>query len=105
MSEEKKQVNAEIGQTLFAKFVDELSETYNTKKIIIIGVVEPGAVKGSEGPQLVFATDGGESIDFREFSFQLFKMIGKLTNIHALSILKQAAINTKNAQQKNSNQS
>jgi len=99
MSDKKTPVNAEVGQQLFSKFVEELSEAYKTKKIVIIGAVEP---EGSESPQLVFVTDGGEPIEFKEFSFQLFKMIGKLTNLHALSMLKQAAVNTKNAQQKNS---
>lgn len=90
----KKQVNAEAGQQLFGKFVNELSETYKTKKIIMFGVVEPEELKGSASPQLVFGAHG-DQIDFKEFSFQLFKMIGKISNLHGLDCLKQATLNVK----------
>lgn len=95
MSNEKKQVNAKAGEQLFGKFVNELSETYKTKKIIMFGVVEPEELKGSASPQLVFGAHGDQTIDFKEFSFQLFKMIGKISNLHGLDMLKQATLNVK----------
>lgn len=85
---EKKQVNSEAGQELFGQFVKELSELYGTKKIIMFGAVEP---EGEGQPQLILAAHGDEKMDLKEFSFSLFKMIGKITNLHALGALKNAA--------------
>ncbi len=96
MSEEKKtQVNSEAGQQLFSEFVNQLSEMYKTKKIIMFGVVEPEAGTSAQ-PQIVLAAHGTEEINFREFSFQLFRMIGKISNLNDLAILRQATVEVKN---------
>lgn len=89
MSEEKKQINSEAAMELFKVFMDDLSKEYDTKKIMGFVVVEP--VKDSKA-QLVLASGGGENIDFKEFSYQLFKMIGKLANLNELEILRQSQI-------------
>lgn len=87
--EEKKQINSETAMELFKVFMDDLSKEYDTKKIMGFVVVEP--VKDSKA-QLVLASGGGENIDFKEFSYQLFKMIGKLANLNELEILRQSQI-------------
>lgn len=89
MSEKKPQINSEAGQQLFAGFVKQLEELYGTKKIIMFGAVEPEG-EGDQ-PQLIFGAHGDAKMNLKEFAFAMFKMIGKITNLHALGELKGVA--------------
>lgn len=86
---QKPQVNSESGQQAFADFTAQISEMYNTKKIMIVGIVQPQDQTEAQ-PYLIFNALGNEPVDMKEFSYQMFKMIGNLVNLHKLETLKGA---------------
>lgn len=84
----KKEKKAEIGNVLFQEFVDKLAASYKTKKIIVFGYVQPEEGT-SDKKELVLMAHGPETT-LKDFSFHLFRTIGKIINVHELAELKMA---------------
>ncbi len=91
----KPQIDSEKMQELLANFTKELSETYDTKKVLVFGAVQIKVKDETDEPQLVILAMGEEEINFEPFSFQLFKLLGKIFNLYELNRLKKAAQNMK----------